>query len=320
MRFLPIISLLILTSACIEEQKEASAVVQYQRTVSNFASGSGMEYYEGYFWAVGDDSPYLYKLDSMGLVKRVWQIWPLEHLEGGRIKKKQKPDFEAVAIEEVHGEPHLFIFGSGSKPPQRDVIIWGSMNNLDSLKTIDATHLYNHIRVSAHKNSRQLNIEGAMFFENHLILLNRNGNELYRLDKQRFFESLSQPSDSLIDVFIDKTVFKLPKIESLEGTFSGACLIPGTSKMLFTASVERTNDWVDDGAILGSFVGIIDLNDLTSNSPIICVAVSTPEGEIYKGKIEAPAVSSNQSKPMQLFAITDDDEVETEFLHISIKP
>ncbi len=56
----------------------------------------------------------------------------------------------------------------------------------------------------------------------------------------------------------------LPQIDGKEARISGVCTIDD-SQLLFSASVEDTPDWIKDGSILGSFVGIYSLKENKSN-------------------------------------------------------
>src|SRR5207302_793709 len=78
---------------------------------------------DGIAYLVGDDSPYLYCLDHDWNLLRKVPLFASEHT-GDRIPKEQKPDLEAMSVVYLDDKPHLLIFGSGSRSPQRDVCFW----------------------------------------------------------------------------------------------------------------------------------------------------------------------------------------------------
>lgn len=295
--------------SCKSDKTHNVATVMEKKDVPYFSSGSGMEAYKSGLYAVGDDSPYLVYLDENGNLLDSLKIWSVEFMESGRIRKKEKPDFEAVAID----RDSIYIFGSGSKSPTRDVMIWGDLNVRDSFRIISLVTFYKAIRRKLGLSEKQFNIEGATFFGNKLVLLNRAANQLYLVNKQNFTECLLSAAFERLE--IASYDFMLPKINGQEATFSGGAIIPNTTHLLFTASVEANEGWVGDGDILGSFVGIIDLNNLKQGYQI-CLPVFTKNNERFIGKVEAASVIRETPQSYEIAAITDDDDGTTSFLII----
>src|SRR5438046_10510737 len=90
---------------------------------ADIQSASDVEIVDGIAYLVGDDSPYLYCLDHDWNLLRKVPLFASEHT-GDRIPKEQKPDLEAMSVVYLDDKPHLLIFGSGSRSPQRDVCFW----------------------------------------------------------------------------------------------------------------------------------------------------------------------------------------------------
>ena len=90
--------------------------------------------------------------------------------------------------------------------------------------------------------------------------------------------------------------------------FSGASVYDDL--LFFSASVEKTSDWVNDGEILGSFIGIINLC-----APDEEIKFFSVEGEF---KIEALMVLEKKKENYVLLAMTDNDNGESELLKIII--
>ena len=98
--------------------------------------------------------------------------------------------------------------------------------------------------------------------------------------------------------------FTLPALDGYVAGFSGATFVAG--KLLVTASVEATPDAVADGAVLGSFVGAIDL---VAPSTATFVRLTWADGRAYLGKVEGLAVRRHfSSTHLELLLVTDDDQ------------
>src|SRR4051812_48751602 len=95
-----------------------------RQILHNIPSASGIEIINNSIYVIGDNSPWLFILDDKYQLKGKWQIAPTENLTEGKIPKPLKPDFEAMTGITWNSEKGLLIFGSGSKSPERDVLVW----------------------------------------------------------------------------------------------------------------------------------------------------------------------------------------------------
>ena len=78
------------------------------------------------------------------------------------------------------------------------------------------------------------------------------------------------------------------------------------SKIIFTASVENTDNAYDDGEILGSFIGIIDLSNNEISSLFDFCMVPQDKSKL---KIESVAIDDENSiGNTTLILIADDDQ------------
>src|SRR5205085_370946 len=110
--------------------------------------------------------------------------------------------------------------------------------------------------------------------------------------------------------------YSLPSISNWLSGFSGATYSKEKDFFLFTSSVEVTNDEINDGATLGSFVGLIDRNDdwrLIGCAPIL------EHGKYYTGKVESITIISENTSSFTAVAVTDSDGGESEMLQIEIE-
>lgn len=308
-----ILYILIIT-ALISCNKFNKAEVIYYKVTDGFSSGSGMDYWNGEIFACGDDSPYLFKLNDSGRIVNQIPIHSLEGLKNGRLEKKTKPDFEAVTNFNYKLDSGLLIFASGSTLHRNQLVKVNFENDSIVLNNYSLANFYKAIQKKHEISADDFNIEGAAFWNNKLILLNRGDNSLFSINIDHFFHFISS-NDTLIDM--KRYKYNLPNINGNQATFSGATIKPNSDDLIFTATVELTDDWKGDGKILGSFIGALDLNDLDKD-PIYCIKIT--ENNIgFKGKVES-LIWDEQKKDndSQIIAITDNDNGSTEFLKIKI--
>lgn len=287
------------------ESKETSVhqVFSYQK-LEQFASGSGMTFYNDYFYIVGDDDPYLAKLNKKGEILQRFQLWDTSDVKDGRIHKKLKPDFEAISLFPYERDTLLLIFGSGSKSPKRDVIFTFNPKN-EKIDTLNGRAFFAWLKTNAGLKNKEVNLEGATYHNGFLYLLNRHNNDLYQFPEAAFHNFISdQNTDGLK---MKKHHFELPVYKKDTARFSGASIISRKNQLLFSATIETTDNWQDDGKILGSFVGKIDLDKL-DNPNVFCAPVFNEDKTRFKGKIEAlQEIVEDEA----IYFITDDDDGST---------
>lgn len=314
-----------------KQKGQSKAEITYIHQIDGFSSGSGMARWRGDYYAVGDDDAYLWRLDSTGMVLDKWQVWDTSDVVNNRIQKKVKPDFEAVCTFPFAGDSVLMIFGSGSKSPTRDVILMASAESADTATALPASErFYSWLRHAAALGPEELNLEGAAYstgLQIHsntdsaiqrggaLILLNRHNNEVYRLPEEGFKDFLQHGDTSALSLSTQRHV--LPQIDGDSARFSGASLLPDGRTLLFSASIEATKNAIDDGAILGSFVGTLDL-DATAH-PSNCRQVFNADGSAFMGKVEAVEGYLSVNGALHVVGITDNDDGTTMFLRMVMR-
>lgn len=308
------ISILFLTFSCQQQSNESkqsnqevqqSSVIKiedYQK-LKNFASGSGMAYYNDYFYIVGDDDPYLAKLNKEGEILERFQLWDTANVQNGRINKKVKPDFEAISLFPYQQDTLLLIFGSGSKSPKRDVILSFNPKN-KAIDTLQGKDFFSWFKTAANLTNKEINLEGAAYHKGILYLLNRHNNVMYSLPEPGFSSFIENQSTK--DLSMNSHHFELPSYKKDTARFSGASIIAEKNQILFSASIETTDNWQDDGKILGSFMGKIDFTKLDQKKPF-CAPVFVNDTTRFKGKIEA-LHGLNEEEELKIYFITDDDD------------
>ena len=112
----------------------------------------------------------------------------------------------------------------------------------------------------------------------------------------------------------------LPSLSGRTAGFSGATLLPDTESFLFTASVECSDDPIDDGEILGSFLGILDA---TSSGYEVrwCEPLRDADGAVLPIKVESVTVLRREARGLcHLLMVTDSDDGDSEILEASLEP
>jgi hypothetical protein len=281
-------------------------------------SASGVEVVRDRIYIVGDDSSWLYILNTQAKLTDKVALFASPDLINGRIPKISKPDFEALTVVEMYGHPKLITVGSGSKSPERDKGYLIDLQTYTALP-IHLTPIYDHLRgIQEVIGAGKLNIEGLAANHEQIVFVQRGNisgnNVLISYPAGELYMYLTQQSDLLPIPLIQS--FRLPTLSDLQSGFSGITFIPGSSRLLFTASVENTVNEIDDGEILGSYIGLIDLHDPAAMRSTLIDFEGTP----YLGKVESIAVQGIEATGIiQAVAVTDSDRGGSELLFMQIE-
>ena len=286
-------------------------------------SASGMEVMNNKIYVVGDDSPLLYELDI-----ETWQIqnrYPLfetSNFTTGRIPKPLKPDLECLAGFTVSNKQYLLAFGSGSTPVRNTcylVQLPDSAGIAPPVEAIPFTNLYQALQADQQVTAgNTLNLEAAATSAEHLYLFQRsvgNGpNVLLVFSLPAFMAYLQKPEGAMPDYSV--IPFRLPEIDGFKAGFSGASFFDG--KIFITASVENTNDAYQDGEVLGSFVGYIEIDQLP-NPVVTATRLMKTSDQPYPEKVESISITGKSGhNQYQALAITDNDNGQSELLELAL--
>ena len=291
-------------NANFKNDETVSNVISYKK-LDNFASGSGMAFFNNFFYIVGDDDPYLTKVNNEGEIIVKWQLWDTTNVQNGRINKKVKHDFEAMSLFPFKQDTVFLIFGSGSVTPTRD-LIYTFNPSTEKLSHLEGEAFFTWLKQAAELTDEEINLEGACFSNDKLFLFNRHNNEVYTLSASNFLKFIEEGETS--NLTLEKNHFILPTYKGDTARFSGASIIEGENKILFSASIETTDQWEDDGDILGSFIGVIKLNEFDAKTPYFCKPVYQNDSTRFEGKIEALHGFTTENDKLSIYFITDDDD------------
>ena len=213
-----------------------------------------------------------------------------------------KPDFEAMELIPGKTGRELIIFGSGSKSPERDYFVRVNVKDQE-VKTLQISNFYNFLKKQPLFKDAELNIEAAAEYKGTLILFNRKKNLVISFNYAEFVDHIENeapiPIVSIVDVI-------LPKTNGIEAGFSGATAFPNKPILIFTASVEDTQNAYDDGEILGSYIGLLDMKTLQVIGDL--QPIDSPDEKEGPVKVESVGIDKViGDNELQLILTTDSD-------------
>ena len=92
-------------------------------------------------------------------------------------------------------------------------------------------------------------------------------------------------------------------LEGFSAGFSAACSF-NKDYFLFCATVEKVNNWVDDGAVAGSYIGLADFN-----GKVKFITPLKDNGKMIKQKIESIEIKDRKENgSLDIYAIADNDD------------
>ncbi|KXF80324.1 DUF6929 family protein [Enterovibrio coralii] len=290
----------------------------------NLPSGSAMVVNEDDIIVSGDDSPWLFDVNQDFAIDGTTLIDSYPVNKDNRIDHKIKPDFEAMTLLNYNDQPYYFVVGSGSKKDLRENAYLIPANGGDNIK-LSLSSFYSDLHKAAgFTDKEKINIEGMANTADEVYIFNR-GNEgknavfmMKTTDMLNYLQGKATTIPSLHVVRAD-----LPSINGVQACFSGADYWQDGNSLIYTASVEGNNQSsINDGAIQGSFVGVLPIDalnnqtsiDLTQYSqrmesggqPLITKAESIAVGEQTGNQVSGYVVSDNDNGTSQFFTFTID--------------
>ncbi|MDB5233812.1 MAG: hypothetical protein JWR44_805 [Hymenobacter sp.] len=273
-------------------------------SIPGLPSASGVEILGGKAYIIGDDSPFLHRLDAATLSPLdAVRLFATEAGGPARLPKSEKPDLESMAaLRWPDGRAGLLLLGSGSRP-NRARGWFVPTEGAAAPELLDLAPLYAALQPHLPPGV-VLNLEAAATSATELLLFQRTVGRadaalLFRLPLAGTLAFLlgDGPAPQ-----VHPLLFRLPEIGGRPAGFSGATFV---DELLFvTASVEDTDDAVLDGAVLGSFIGLVNLDTQTG----IFARLEWADGRAYAGKVEGLAVRRVlENGRWELLLVTDDD-------------
>lgn len=318
-KYLSLIYWMLLCSQFCCMTQPTEPILSVVRTVdfSELPSGSGLSILNDSLYVVGDDAPYLYTIGLQYELLNKQLLLP-QHVGVGRISKQLKPDLESLTPVYWQGRKALMAFGSGSQSPERDSLLVMDPTGGQPIQRFSLSDFYDTICRLDTIERQALNIEGAVLSAKMLWLMNRGRNSIITVPYLSFSQHLVGDLAAR-ELPLQLYTLQLPQLVGKQARFSGACAIPGTRLVLFTATVEDTDNWINDGEILGSIVGIMDQSSLQSGQVLHNWPLKDQEGQIMKEKLESIEVLEKGHDSLKIVTIADNDDGSSRLfeLHLS---
>ncbi|CAM3313754.1 DUF6929 family protein [Zobellia roscoffensis] len=294
-----IISLFLTLASTCNRQPLKLQVINTQ-LLQDVPSASGITKSGDSFYVVGDDSPYLFEVKGDGEILNKTAIYSTALLEGNRLDKVKKPDFEAL---ETINNNEILAFGSGAKSPERDIFLHIYTKDSVSIKTYQITEFYDNLRKHSILKDAHLNIEGVALYHKNIYLFNRGKNVIFNFvysDLLDFLEN-RKPFPAFTTM-----AYELPKIDGYQSGFSGATILEDENLVIFTASVEKTGTAYNDGEIAGSFIGVIPIVNGTFSKQYRVAPIPNSDEPL---KVESVTVANKIAhNKFEVALVTDDDK------------
>ncbi|MDA0685600.1 MAG: hypothetical protein O3C22_02095 [Bacteroidetes bacterium] len=276
------------------------------------ASASGLEYWEGHYWLVGDNAPYLFEFDTAWQFVARYPLHSQSDMPDSLYPGKSKPDWESLGIR----DGWIWILGSGSKPDKRDYfLIWnqGAVQAKGSL-----THVYQELFGEFEKR-KITNNEGLVFGSGCVLLANRENNQITLMPEAQWDAVLAgKPLERARALEV-----QLPSLQGQEASLSGL-YIDEQERLWFTASVELREESTLDGGIAGSFLGYLAPQVWKQALP----RADDPKGLLHDLELSPTQVWLAQGQPWKMesivvigrraFCVTDSDGGPSEMLEFLI--
>lgn len=298
-----------LTNSC-QEKKKASVQLLASTLITDLPSASALEFFHDRLYVFGDDGALLAILDTNYRLIDTVRFLPDT---GYRIQKETKPDIEAAAIFMEGKFIHLYAFGSMSAS-NRELIFSFPLSSLDNFSTSP------FVITPDTSIIKQLNIEGACFVKEYLLLANR-GNTTYpknhliktSFSKENFMAGGSAPIKSIQEIILPSSTLPIG--------ISGLYFVEEMNMLLFTASEENTPDAISDGTIGDSYLGIVkNFNRRKEKTmrPDHLIKLSSIS-PLFKGqKIESVALQQIEGDKLVLHLAADNDNGESTLCKIRL--
>lgn len=317
-----LIALLIFATISCSNRSEINTIstkILNHKYFPHLASASGVEYIDGTIYLVGDDLPYLFQLDESLNIIGKQKIAGIDSIVNGRTPKNIKSDFESMALLEEAGEKQLLILSSGSTKIKRDTAFLVSLTKNGRVFKKNMRPIFDAIIQEAGlKPENKINIEGQAFSQDKAYWLHRGNvseNFIIEIDRNHLIAFVKSETDLVPTLKVYP--FDLPGDKEVAAGFSGACVLPPHSGLLFTASLENTTNEIDDGEILGSYLGFVSFAKMKEGK--IVAELITESGKTLQKKQEGVAIKSINGNKVILFTVCDNDDGSSDLYEIELK-
>ena len=275
-------------------------------------SASGIEIIGNSIYIIGDDSPFLFELNADYSIKSKIRLFESVY---ERVPKSEKPDLEGMAHLRTEKMNLLLICGSGSIEETRDVIFLVDLNKNFAVKKFPSRAFYTRCRTVVEElGGGILNLEGVCFRRGWLHFFHRGNITGVNVIISLLWKDFLRFESSSASFRADK--IELPSFQTIYPGISGATLIPETNEILFTASLEQTQNVIDDGPVHGSLIGILHYSKYPKKNPE--TAMLSLQDSLPPPKLESIAIKSVDKKEIIALCVSDRDGSRSELIKVKI--
>lgn len=208
-------------------------------SINGLSNSSGLVLHNDNLYIIADNATFLYQYN---LSKKTFLKIPLAENALDDIGKSDKPDFESI----VFHDKKLLLFGSGSTSKRENLITFSLKKQ--KAKWSDLSALYHLLKNKFMISDDEFNIEGVIYYKKSIFFFQRgNANSA----KNGIIEINDKKHSINFHPFI------LPEINGARFTFTDATVVK--NKIYFLSSAENTTSTYNDGEVLGSLIGCIDI-------------------------------------------------------------
>ncbi|HEX6040713.1 DUF6929 family protein [Longimicrobium sp.] len=277
-------------------------------------AGSGLAWLGGELVCIQDDTHFVARIEpDTGRAHAV----PLPAGEGGlrqfddvRGNKRFKLDLEAcTVVPDGQGGEMLLAFGSGSSSLRERILrLADARAPHPYVELREAITLYARLREAAAFSGSELNVEGAVWRGDRVLLLNRgNGapvdgrlpiDATCEIGWAALLSYLDGPGGQSAPAPQSIIQYDLGTLDGWRLTFTDAAV--AGDALVYTASAEASPNAVDDGPVAGSALGIIG-----ADGEARWTELRGADGGRFDGKVEGIA---RGPRPGTVFVIVDRDD------------
>lgn len=271
-----------------------------EKILDSIPSGSGLVVREKVAFIISDDGTGVYRFDLQNDQQYKIAITGMPYQQY-RESKSVKHDFEAACLVQREGNSYLMALGSGSSAA-RDSLLLLNISSYNDQKMISLRSFYKQLQILTGTDNTHWNIEGITVAGGEIMMLNRGNNLVIKTKLDEFFSYLLEGA-AFPKFKFEK--MQLPSIDEHQAKLSGACTLD-EEHLLICASVEDTPDWISDGPVLGSYVGIYSLRKKKLTGSYL---LKDRKGNPLLQKIESVEILERTSAGDIFFvAIADNDD------------
>ena len=319
MRNLIYLLTIVLFSSCANKTPKLHIEVVRQAHLGDLPSASGIEYSNGTTYMVGDDMRWLVSLDDGWKVTDKFALSAIDTLVNNRTPWNIKADFESIAGFKYDDRDYLLVLSSGSMVDTRDTAHLVQLADSMAFFKKNIRPLYEEIKsLAGIPDSNEINIEGLAISNTAAYLFHRGNvyeNFMAEIDLDVLMTYLLTNNNPAPDFTIH--TIQLPEYKGISSGFSGACIMPDQSAILYTASLEDTDSELYDGEILGSFIGYIPLNKLDAGISYASLLTDKNDRPINK-KLESIVIKSETDNKLLILSVSDNDDGSSDIFEMNV--